>query len=243
MPGELRHYNGNIMTDDLNTELARRALEPLGDLLGKLAGPLADEVGETFGIWARQYRVRQGLKMLQKTQRMLKEAGLAPQAVSPRLFLPILEHASIENDEDLHSRWAALLANASACPNSVHPSFVEILGQLTPDDAQVLHTLYDASRTYPKVGDWTYSNYLAQEGRMTTVINPKESFQNLVRLGLIQPEYDIDRDLTKLRLAGNGTPVLDAELESHYEVSEFAVRFVQACRAPHSAAVSAGKTA
>ena len=102
------------MSDDLSTEVAKQALEPLGDLLRKIAGPLADEIGESLGVWARHYRFRLGLKMFQKTQRMLRESGIPPQAVPPRLFLPILESASIEDDEDLHSRWAALLANAAA---------------------------------------------------------------------------------------------------------------------------------
>ena len=74
-----------------------------------ITGPLADEFGESLGVWARHDRYKLGIKMFQKTQRMLGEAGITPQAVSPRLFLPILENASIEDDEDLHSRWAALL--------------------------------------------------------------------------------------------------------------------------------------
>ena len=94
-----------FMSDELSTEAAKQALQPLGDLLRKIAGPLADEIGESLGVWARHYRFRLGLKMLQKTQRMLRESGITPQAVSPRLFLPILDSASIEDDEDLHSRW------------------------------------------------------------------------------------------------------------------------------------------
>src|SRR5437879_722930 len=66
------------MSDDLSTEVAKQALEPLGDLLRKIAGPLADEIGESLGVWARHYRFRLGLRMLQKTERMLKEAGITP---------------------------------------------------------------------------------------------------------------------------------------------------------------------
>jgi hypothetical protein len=130
------------MADDL-TEIAKQTLEPVGDLVKRIAGPLADEIGESLAVVARPYRIMLSVKMFQKTQRMLKEAGISPHAVPPRLFLPILENASIQDDEDLHTRWAALLANAAASPNVVHPSYIEILKQLAPEDAILLDKLYD----------------------------------------------------------------------------------------------------
>jgi hypothetical protein len=130
------------MADDL-TEIAKQTLEPVGDLVKRIAGPLADEIGESLAVVARPYRIMLSVKMFQKTQRMLKEAGISPHAVPPRLFLPILENASIQDDEDLHTRWAALLANAAASPNFVHPSYIEILKQLAPEDAILLDKLYD----------------------------------------------------------------------------------------------------
>ena len=133
--------------DGNEIESANKLLSgPLGDLLRKLAGPLADEVGESLGVWARHYRFRLSVKMWQKTQTMVGQSGLDPHAVSPRLFLPIVEKASVEDDEDLHSRWAALLANASVS-DLVHPSFIEILGQLSPRDAQLLDRIYDLCET------------------------------------------------------------------------------------------------
>src|SRR5437868_13790337 len=110
------------MPDPVSASLAKKALEPVGGLIQRIAGPLADEIGDSLAIIARPYRIKLSLKMFQKTQRMLEEAGITPQAVPPRLFLPTLDAASIENDEDLHTRWAALLANAAASPDSVHPS-------------------------------------------------------------------------------------------------------------------------
>src|SRR5437870_3179575 len=133
------------MADDL-TEIAKQGLEPIGDIVKRIAGPLADEIGESLAVLARPYRIMLSVKMFQKTQRMLKEAGIVPQTVPPRLFLPIMEGASIQDDEDLHSRWAALLANAAVSPTLVHPSFIEILKQLTPEDAQLLDRLYDSCK-------------------------------------------------------------------------------------------------
>src|SRR5436305_3097383 len=113
------------MDNPVNVALAK-ALESVADLLQRVAGPLADEVGNSFAISYRPNRVKLGVKALQKTQRILKEAGISPQAVPPRLFLPMLDAASIEDDEELHTRWAALLANAAASPDLVHPSYIEV---------------------------------------------------------------------------------------------------------------------
>ena len=110
------------MPDDVS-ELAKQALEPVADLVKRIAGPLAEEIGESLALVVRPYRIRLAARMLQKTQRMLREIGVTPRAVPPRLFLPIMENASVQDDENLHTRWAALLANAATSPNLVHPSF------------------------------------------------------------------------------------------------------------------------
>jgi Abortive infection alpha len=130
--------------DELSTEAVNQALQTGGEMLRKIAGPLAEEIGESMGVVARHYRVKLAVKMYQKTDLMLIDAGITPHAVPPRLFLPIVENASVQDDEDLHTRWAALLANAVASPDLVHPSYIEVLRQLSPKDAKLLDELYDA---------------------------------------------------------------------------------------------------
>lgn len=223
------------MPDEPQNELLKQGLQSVGDLLKRIAGPLADEIGESLGVVARHYRFKLALKMLQKTQRMLREAGIAPQAVPPRLFLPIMDGASIEDDEDLHSRWAALLANAATSPTLVHPSYVEILKQLTPEDARLLDKLHDSckakrSRT---VTPWVdLITYAERERRVAEGENPEVPFQNLLRLGLVETVYTIDSSKIKVRLTQGRSAKFEGDLDSHYELTESADAFVQACRAP-----------
>src|SRR5947208_3474868 len=134
------------MTDPVSGVLAKKTLEPISGLLQRIAGPLADEVGDSLALIARPYRIKLSLKMFQKTQRMLEEAGITPQAVPPRLFLPMVEAASIEGDEGLHTRWATLLANAATSQDSVHPSYIETLKQLTSVEARLLDALYEVAK-------------------------------------------------------------------------------------------------
>jgi len=48
------------------------ALRAGSDLLRKIAGLLAEEIGESIGVVARQYRYKLAVKMFKKTERMLK---------------------------------------------------------------------------------------------------------------------------------------------------------------------------
>ena len=231
------------MDNPVNAALAK-ALESVADLLHRIAGPLADEVGDSFAISYRPYRVKLGLKALQKTQRMLKEAGISPQAVPPRLFLPMMEAASIEDDEDLHTHWAALLANAAASPDLVHPSYIEVLKQLTPVEARLLDALYRIA----KGKQWQKVETTAVTGEEFKAAGPRLStwFNNLIRLGLVQISFDIDRESREIKVkvpnidmskwqgfAGvEGEGYFDGELEETYLFTDFAVDFVKACRPP-----------
>jgi hypothetical protein len=227
--------------DDLSTEAAKQALQPIGEMLRKIVGPLADEMGESLGVVAKHYRYKLAVKMYQKTERMLMDAGINPHAVPPRLFLPMIENASMQDDEDLHTRWAALLANAAASPDSVHPSFIEVLRQLTPKDAKLLDELYDScvSKGNRSVQPWVGSITWAERDRRTTAgENPEEQFQNLAHLGLIATEYDLDGNKIKVRMPRSGVAgvlagaKVDAKLDSDDYLTDFAFRFVLACRAP-----------
>jgi hypothetical protein len=231
------------MDNPVNAALAK-ALESVADLLQRIAGPLADEVGDSFAISYRPYRVKLGLKALQKTQRMLKEAGISPQAVPPRLFLPMMEAASIEDDEDLHTHWAALLANAATSPDLVHPSYIEVLKQLMPVEARLLDALYKIAEGK----QWQKVETTAVTGEEFKAAGPRlfTWFNNLIRLGLVQISFDIDRESREIKVkvpnidmskwpgyAGvEGEGYFDGELEETYLFTDFAVGFVNACRPP-----------
>ena len=135
--------------ESIETELAKTgipaAFEAAKEFLGKIAGPAAKEVGLLLQDKVRIYRFYNQLKILAKAQKMLNEAGVSPISVPLRTLLPLLEGAALEEEDDLSTKWAALLANA-ATPNSplaIYPSFPHILSQLFPRDARVLDAIYD----------------------------------------------------------------------------------------------------
>ena len=118
------------------------AVDKFADLLHTLAGPATEQIGLMLGDKAWAYRAKNLIDIVKKTERKLREAGLPVNAVPPRLLLPIVENGSVEDSETLQDMWAGLLATASQERDSVPPSFVETLKQLTPEEARQLESIF-----------------------------------------------------------------------------------------------------
>lgn len=121
------------------------AAVPFTAIVKRMLGPAADELAEMLRDQVRLYRYERQIKCLEKAERMAKEAGFTPQAVPPKILFPLLEGVSFEENNTLHTMWASLLANASD-PTwqgvAIQPSFIDLLKQLTPDQAIFLDALF-----------------------------------------------------------------------------------------------------
>src|SRR5260370_21548676 len=87
---------------------------PFTGIVKRMLGPAADELAEMWKDQVRLYRYERQVKCVEKAEKMAKDAGFTPQAVPPKILFPLLEGASFEDNEDLHTMWAALLTNASS---------------------------------------------------------------------------------------------------------------------------------
>lgn len=228
------------MSDEENAALViktgvEQLLVPLHKLLDQLLGPAATAVGLSFGDQAEVWRVKRKLRFLKEIKRLLDEADSDIKPIATKLFFPVYEAASIEDDDDMQTRWAALIANEATKIGSVHPSFIEILRQMSPDDARLLDRLYDRCITMltRAVTPWAESITQAEmEQRVQAGENPYIPFKNLVRLGLIETVYTIDSKKVQIHSTQGRSSKFDGKLEHHNELADIAYLFVQACRAP-----------
>lgn len=126
------------------------------------------------------------------------------QAPNKRIFVPTIQQLSYSlDDEIIKTTYQQLLQssmNKDKC-KIIHPSFVEIIKQLSPIDAQVLNVFqtksvfttvcmrinYTASKTFADyLIDYCIDlKHLFQESKMEAA-----SLQNLKRLGIINVRYD-----------------------------------------------------
>ncbi len=146
-------------------EIVKRIVLPSADVLGKR---MADRVERCFG----------------KAAKMIEDAGVTPQPVEDKLVVEILRGASLEDNEDLHTMWAALLANAASKETRarVRIGFVEILRHMSPDEATLLNWISEHIDEYRAV--------LLQ----TAVFPLKQLFADIVLL---------EDDLTNVRVCLN----------------------------------------
>lgn len=216
------------MTDEENAALiiktgVQQLFVPLHQLLGKLLGPAATEVGLSLSDSVKVWRFKRQVRLLQEVKRLVEQNDKDIKPIATRLFFPILEAASIEDEDEMQTRWAALLANEATIVGSVHPSFIDILKQLTPVDARLLDDLCDWCEE-KKTRKLILGNFLTNPELRNLFDANRESLDNLVRLGLVQTDYEMREQPYEL-----GRP---AQLESWYEISEFTVRFARVCRGP-----------
>jgi Abortive infection alpha len=143
-----------LMSDD--AELVKAGVEgataaaivPFTDLISRLFGRAADEGGamlgevvHDFGNELRERMRARRLRLFGKTQEFLTIEAATAKQVELKLLIPLLENGSLEEDDGLQDRWAALLARISTGLRI--PGAVEILKQLTSDDVEFLQLCYD----------------------------------------------------------------------------------------------------
>jgi hypothetical protein len=126
-----------------------------------------------------------------KTKRRLEKKGVvAFRVIPPKVALPLLEYATVEHEEDLHTLWSNLLATGmDAREDEIHRKYVTTLGEMTAADALVLRSMFEdaekeISKKESKVSSLTYG-----PGVDGTASHDPVSVITLNRLGLIEPAY------------------------------------------------------
>jgi hypothetical protein len=133
------------------TEVVKTGGELVGALklteIGKaMLGEATAEIAESLRDKVRLYRFGNQLKAIKKAEKMVADAGFTPKAVPIKLLFPLLEGASLEDNEDLHTMWSSLLANSASrnFEKTLRPGFIAILRQLAPDEAIFLNWAFDS---------------------------------------------------------------------------------------------------
>lgn len=90
--------------------------------------------------WERQQR------LIRRAEEYMREQGVSAPNKSIQLknVVPLLEYATLEEDDNLQDMWARLLVNGTneATGVNIERSFIEILAQISPLEAQILQVIY-----------------------------------------------------------------------------------------------------
>jgi hypothetical protein len=207
----------------------------LTDVAKAILGPATGEFAERIHDSVRLYRFGRQLKCLQKAEKMARDAGFTPKAVPIKLLFPLLEGASLEEDEGLHTMWAALLANASSPEHAqtVRPGFIALLKQMASDEAVLLNWICEKTQpnhrldsnwivVAPKELGWPDADPVKHNRQLHACIEALEAAQ------LVRRYYYTHQDI-RPSLYSTG---FQKGVEFEYEVTDRGSEFIMACRPP-----------
>ena len=201
---------------------------PIKNILTRLLGPIADEIGEDIAQWYKNRRQKNLENILEKANEKLNSKN--SERTQPRLDLidPIINKSSLVEDGFLQEKWANLLASAISkdTSESVHIAFPHILEQLSPLEAKFLDKVYEFAQKVPK-------NELPSRGLVKDALisffrisetDFQIAFRNLIRLNLCQfpaSGFDFIEDKDAKFIRNQDTIVC---------TTEFGMAFVESCK-------------
>lgn len=223
--------------------VAHLTKDALTDIVKRLVGPTADRAGQALADTFFKKRAVRAIAVVEDAAGMLQDAGIEPQAVPGRILMPVLEHCSWEEDEELQRKWAALLANAAspAMASRIIPAFAEILRQLTPLHAAVLQWMFNMKEDVSTgIPHWPDVSRREVEARFQ--LEPRNYallVTDLERLQVIEPRRDL-----KLPFPDDGTveadevwPLIIAAWNDRVRydsigLTSLGLQFIEACTPP-----------
>lgn len=136
------------------TTKALEVAEKVGVFFTTVLGDTFKELGSSVHDWAKYFRYKNILKIQDKVNTLHEKRQTQGKSipVKPSIGIPMLEAASLTDDEYLQHKWAALITNAMDPEqnNSIRKIYVDILSSLEPQDAVILDWMNEKRKSDKK---------------------------------------------------------------------------------------------
>lgn len=261
------------MSNDLNQDIAKELVaQTAGKTYDDLAHPTAHATGQIvsfiprtvkvwLGKWEKwilngEYAIRETEKLLEEKLKHIPEEKIVEP--EPYVAVPAIQQLSYSLDsEELRELYANLLASSMNIDTkgNVHPSFVDIIKQLSPLDAKAIERIkhnqnpipiitsrinFEQSKTFTEiVRDYSVGLYpIYQDVNCLAA-----SLQNLKRLGIINVRYDqvikpdtvydvfeTDTVYQRIKAQKSGIPNTNIAINKGLaELTDFGLQFCEIC--------------
>jgi hypothetical protein len=113
----------------------------IADFFANLTKEPAEEAGGMLADRIRFWRIKQAVSLKEKLEAFLKQRGITDTREVPlKLTVAVLDGATMEDDDELHTEWAKLLANAvdPSFKAEVRVAYADILRSLNAFDVSCL---------------------------------------------------------------------------------------------------------
>jgi len=208
----------------------------VSEMVHKMLAPPAEELGELGRDLIKYSRARLQLRYFELLRERCEKAHIKISHVKLPLLAEILQKGMLEEDANLQTLWANLLANAADSRKQVliRTAFPQILAEISKEEALYLLEMYEVRKKTVdympnpfKSGDEFFDpeDVAAQEPppKLDDV-----SYDNLVRLRLIEPN-DETLPVEPLDAGEEQYKFLTTE---NYLLTALGEAFIVACHAP-----------
>ncbi|HTD99702.1 MAG TPA: hypothetical protein VK668_10455 [Mucilaginibacter sp.] len=142
----------------LEIEISSKAIEKGIDLakafLEKLIGPAVEETGLLLKEGVALWRFRNQVSIVNKAKTYCERHNIESKQISLKLLCPLLEYASLEEEEVLQDKWAVLLGNmVDSKQNIDNHVFPYILSQVSLEEFLFLGNVFEERQL--RVQKWT----------------------------------------------------------------------------------------
>jgi Abortive infection alpha len=166
------------------------ATRQLGSFVSRIVNEPVETIVGILDDRLKSMRAERQLRLADRWRDVLKERKIdGPlRIVSPKLALPIIENAALEEDDELQDLWANLLASA-VDPNfkgTIRSAFIEIIKQLEVVDVHILNAIFDEARREDYKDKDAFTNYL-----LKNLVSPNH-IANKLNISLEVYETSID---------------------------------------------------
>ncbi len=170
--------------------------EKAGSFFAKVFKEPINEVSGMITDKLRFIRWRRMVQMADEVNKILEEKGVVDtRAVPPKLALPIIEEASLEDDLNLQYLWNHLLANAMNPDfnDEIRYGFIDMIKNITGIEAKILNEFYEVLRRENKLRPLeNVFQYSLTKKQIMQALNLSSdiyavSVNNLMRMQLLSP--------------------------------------------------------
>lgn len=197
-------------------ELVKAGANVLGQFYQDLAQPSVKALGEALAIvfelcpnsllslrlWTEKRKLNFAKRLNEYKEKLEQIPEDKRCEVNPQIGAPIVEKLTYTTNDDIADLFTTLLANASNSDTvcTAHPSFVDIISRLSPDEAKIINSLRTEDYIpYCEVRGETENGYDIIEAHLTLIryqlnlLFPQNIglyLSNMVSLGLLEGNRD-----------------------------------------------------
>jgi hypothetical protein len=134
---------------NIKSSTIEKGLELAKEFVGKLISPTIEEVGLFISDNVKFLRFKNQVRILLKAKDYVEKNNISLKEIPIKILVPLLDKASLEDDEKLQDKWAKMLVNmVDSESNFQNQIFPYILSQLSIEEYEELKDILQKEKEH-----------------------------------------------------------------------------------------------